>query len=312
MMEGLRAWVRSGAFSGGDQLELSEAGGEGIVAHCKSERAAGDVLVGVPCRLLMDAAASAEHPVLSPFLKQAGLGQSKAGVFGNGLSTSSSRHGSPGEQGSWPVILLLAMLRKEMFNQPSQDQPLWHYIDALPKSGIVPTWQELELALGADHAASRLAKAKAERVDSFYVDNDVESTLEISKEMFRWAFDIFWSRALFVPANSNGDSVWTAALVPFLDLLNHRPGTIHQLERSVTDDEPCVLLRAGSGLRKGDQLFINYGAKCNADLLVHYGFCLDGEYQADFVEFELFDSVFKFHFCQGQPLLQLECVCNLK
>ncbi|KNC69431.1 hypothetical protein SARC_18060, partial [Sphaeroforma arctica JP610] len=44
-------------------------------------------------------------------------------------------------------------------------------------------------------------------------------TEELLREHLLWAYSAFWSRALCVPVNS----MQTPAMVPVLDLLNHRP-----------------------------------------------------------------------------------------
>ena len=60
------------------------------------------------------------------------------------------------------------------------------------------------------------------------------------------------------------------ALLPLLDLLNHRSGTRVRLERS----EKSWRLIAEDACAAGEQVFNCYGERANLELLLHYGFAL--------------------------------------
>lgn len=70
------------------------------------------------------------------------------------------------------------------------------------------------------------------------------------------------------PSNAVADESQTPALIPFWDLANHIDGhvttsyndTNHQIEATTLAD-----------VRKGEQIFIHYGNRNNANLLVHNG-----------------------------------------
>jgi len=100
---------------------------------------------------------------------------------------------------------------------------------------------------------------------------------EISYEQYKWAYCVVSSRAW-----SFGNSF---AIVPLGDLINHRsdaglPG--------IDITNTYVEVNATQDYSKGDQVFINYGNKSNAELLGTYGFILeDNPHDAAIVNFQL-------------------------
>lgn len=91
-------------------------------------------------------------------------------------------------------------------------------------------------------------------------------------EDYHWACNIFSSRSF--PANvvySDNDYADTAILLPIIDLLNHKP-----LEPIYwTGNDKHFQLSAGKSIKKGQQVYNNYGAKGNEELLLSSGFTID-------------------------------------
>ncbi len=168
------------------------------------------------------------------------------------------------------------------------------FLDMLPRSGIAPSSRQLRALLGPEHPLCARAAAREREVDEFFVAKDVHERLGVSLDALRWAHAVFWSRALVVPLNSRGKPVQTHAVVPLLDSLNHRPGALQQLEAAGVGTEARLVLRAGHAVGSGEPLVINYGAKANAELLLHYGFCLPTN-AADYVELQVAGRAFRFH-----------------
>lgn len=118
---------------------------------------------------------------------------------------------------------------------------------------------------------------------------------------------VFWSRALNVEYIIDGKKsvskvlqtkkhmrialqcrcqytdVMLQALVPLVDILNHRPGALSHwstktvMRHTVPPEAGCthcssLRLVAGTHVSAGAQVFINYGAKGNHELLLYYGF----------------------------------------
>ena len=95
---------------------------------------------------------------------------------------------------------------------------------------------------------------------------------------FQWAFTMLFSRAIRLERLSDGEAV---ALVPYADLINHSPFSAAYInaepgEKSIFGDEPDkVVVFADRAFKKMEQVFISYGQKSNAELLLLYGFSLD-------------------------------------
>ena len=98
-----------------------------------------------------------------------------------------------------------------------------------------------------------------------------------SLELFLWAFIMLFSRAARLSSKSSGEEL---ALVPYADLMNHNPysNTYIDAQKSgmpLISRIEEVAVYADRNYKKFEQVFINYGEKGNADLLLLYGFALD-------------------------------------
>lgn len=93
-------------------------------------------------------------------------------------------------------------------------------------------------------------------------------------EDLKWAYAVFWSRALVLelPGSFRGSGGrlgrGTECLVPLLDLCNHRAGATAELRVRGGHFE----LLAGCSMKRGAEVLINYGAKGNGELLRCHGF----------------------------------------
>lgn len=63
------------------------------------------------------------------------------------------------------------------------------------------------------------------------------------------------------------ESVVTA-LIPFWDLLNHSNGRITSF---LDMEKGCIESHAQRNFKKGEQVFMHYGDRSNADFLIHNG-----------------------------------------
>eukprot|EP00551_Chaetoceros_affinis_P009903 CAMPEP_0203665446 /NCGR_PEP_ID=MMETSP0090-20130426/2655_1 /ASSEMBLY_ACC=CAM_ASM_001088 /TAXON_ID=426623 /ORGANISM="Chaetoceros affinis, Strain CCMP159" /LENGTH=670 /DNA_ID=CAMNT_0050528999 /DNA_START=62 /DNA_END=2074 /DNA_ORIENTATION=+ len=93
-----------------------------------------------------------------------------------------------------------------------------------------------------------------------------------------WAFTMLFSRAIRLRNLKNGEAL---ALVPYADLINHSPYSQAYLDAREKGDwlfktgTEEVVLYADRSYRKMEQIYISYGPKSNADLLLLYGFALE-------------------------------------
>jgi len=97
-------------------------------------------------------------------------------------------------------------------------------------------------------------------------------------ENWVWAFTMLFSRAIRLRNLKIGESL---AMVPYADLINHSPFSGAYIDARETGDwlfktgEEEVILYADRGYRKMEQIYISYGPKSNAELLLLYGFALE-------------------------------------
>jgi histone-lysine N-methyltransferase SETD3 len=89
---------------------------------------------------------------------------------------------------------------------------------------------------------------------------------------------MLFSRAIRLRNLRQGE---TLAMVPYADLINHSPFSQAYIDARETGDwlfktgEEEVILYADRSYRRMEQIYISYGPKSNADLLLLYGFAVE-------------------------------------
>lgn len=106
---------------------------------------------------------------------------------------------------------------------------------------------------------------------------------------YLWSYCIFTSRAFpeFLLNNNNNTNLNKAFLLPIVDLLNHENNS--QVKWDFNSDKKLFQFKINNNeniLKKGNQLFNNYGDKSNEDLLLNYGFQLKKN-EFDFISLTL-------------------------
>lgn len=97
-------------------------------------------------------------------------------------------------------------------------------------------------------------------------------------ENWVWAFTMLFSRAIRLRSLKEGE---TLAMVPYADLINHSPFSQAYIDAKEGGDwlfasgQEEVILFADRGYRKMEQIYISYGPKSNAELLLLYGFAVE-------------------------------------
>eukprot|EP00960_Hanusia_phi_P057030 763426-Hanusia_phi.AAC.3 len=94
-----------------------------------------------------------------------------------------------------------------------------------------------------------------------------------SYEKFAWAVSIImsrtWGKTYFDAAlGAHGKNITVHTLAPAADMPNHDSSGLE----ANRDPRGRMTLNAQKNLSKGDQFFISYGSKCDAEFLAHYGF----------------------------------------
>jgi len=97
-------------------------------------------------------------------------------------------------------------------------------------------------------------------------------------ENWIWAFTMLFSRAIRLRSLAQGEAL---AMVPYADLINHSPFSQAYIDARASGDwlvktgEEEIILFADRGYRRMEQIYISYGPKSNADLLLLYGFAVE-------------------------------------
>jgi histone-lysine N-methyltransferase SETD3 len=168
------------------------------------------------------------------------------------------------------------------------------YLDVLPEvEEVNPTFawsdEDLEFLEGSPVLpATKSLQMKLKREWEALVANDVDGLASrfpdrfpletFSYENWVWAFTMLFSRAIRLRNLREGEAL---AMVPYADLINHSPFSGAYVDaREVgdwlfKDGTEEVILYADRGYRKMEQIYISYGPKSNADLLLLYGFALE-------------------------------------
>mmetsp|Transcript_4373 Transcript_4373/g.8035 ORF Transcript_4373/g.8035 Transcript_4373/m.8035 type:complete len:573 (+) Transcript_4373:79-1797(+) len=167
------------------------------------------------------------------------------------------------------------------------------YIDILPEVGEVNptfTWSDEDLAFLQGSpviAATKSLQMKLRsEYDSLLGGKDglmAKFPDKFPKEAFtfehwEWAFTMLFSRAIRLRNLRQGE---TLALVPYADLINHSCFSQAYIDAREAGDwlfktgEEEVILYADRGYRRMEQIYISYGPKSNAELLLLYGFAVE-------------------------------------
>jgi len=177
------------------------------------------------------------------------------------------------------------VLREKSFWKP--------YIDVLPETEEVNptfTWTDEDLSFLKGSpviAATKSLQMKLQReydallggedgLINKYPDRFPEE--HFTQENWTWAFTMLFSRAIRLRSLKEGE---TLAMVPYADLINHSPFSQAYIDAREGGDwlfssgEEEVILYADRGYRRMEQIYISYGQKSNAELLLLYGFAVE-------------------------------------
>lgn len=175
-----------------------------------------------------------------------------------------------------PSILLALHLLCEKKMLESFWKP---YIDVLPDSYCTPlyfTEDEIKLLKGSPVQSDCYNQLKniARQYAYFYrLFQNLPATSKLpikdcfTFEDYRWAVSTVMTRQNQIPT-PDGSKI-TFGLIPMWDMCNHCNGTITTDYNMESDCSDCFALKE---FKQGEQISIFYGARSNAELLVHNGF----------------------------------------
>jgi len=196
----------------------------------------------------------------------------------------------PAETNEYLAIACHLIREKFLLKEKSQ----WRaYIDVLPEvDEVSPTfaWSDEDLSFLEGSpvvAASKSLQMKLEREyqDLLEGDDGLKARFPdrfpddvYTYENWIWAFTMLFSRAIRLRSLQRGE---TLAMVPYADLINHSPFSQAYIDARQSGDwlfktgEEEVILFADRGYRRMEQVYISYGPKSNAELLLLYGFAVE-------------------------------------
>ncbi|KAG0027934.1 hypothetical protein BGZ82_008703 [Podila clonocystis] len=171
------------------------------------------------------------------------------------------------------TALILYLIQQRLLRDRSFFQP---YLDMVPEkiyTALEFDDEDLEHLRGTNAflTVKELKKDLREKYEQMMeLASDAETPEEeYTWEMFLWAETVVSSRAY--PAHLFGECrEGEVVLIPLADMLNHQ--SRHKISWLKT---PQGLQMSGSAVKKGEQVFNNYGPKSNEELLVGYGFCIE-------------------------------------
>ena len=263
----LLAWVQSNGGSA-DKLQFSEDScSRKLVAKSKICGTAdeGDAIFSIPTSCLL-------HPDLA-----------KAdSVYGPAFTSLALE---PGVDDRIVLTLFLALERGR-----GESSKWATYINGLPARIPVPlSWSDSDLkyleGTRLEHAVKQHRKALQQEIEvwaplflTHIQQNKIKSVSaeaqalarsSLTPEMISWSRSCVWSRAFSLFLNQTR----TIALVPLGDMFDHSPDA--RVEWLTDDTAATFSIRSYEAISEGSEVFNNYGAKCNEELLLGYAFVLE-------------------------------------
>ena len=196
------------------------------------------------------------------------------------------------------IILTLFLALERGRGESSKWAP---YINGLPACIPVPlSWSDSDLkhleGTRLEHAVKQhrqalrqeievwapllLAHIQQNRFDTVSAEAHALARSSLIPEMISWSRSCVWSRAFSLFLNQTK----TIALVPLGDMFDHSPDA--RVEWLTDDTAATFSIRSYEAISEGSEVFNNYGAKCNEELLLGYAFVLE-QNKSDTLHLEL-------------------------
>ncbi|CAE6920791.1 LSMT-L [Symbiodinium natans] len=178
-----------------------------------------------------------------------------------------------------------------------------------PYIAVLPSTEEVGASFSwSDEELNTLLNGSICRNMSMYLKNQVKEEFEkhqatifqqfpdkfpadaFTYDNYVWAYAILFSRAVRLDFPDGAYEEDLVALVPYIDLINHNPNSESRIRGvsegadvpGITATERSVVVRSDRYYNKYEQIYISYGRKSNAQLLMLYGFSMERNTQ-DFV-----------------------------
>ena len=178
---------------------------------------------------------------------------------------------------SMPNVALAVHLLCEAYNVNSKWKP---YINILPRHytnilyfdiSDIENLKGTSVFLQAINTIRSIVRQYAYLCNLFYkhsVAKDLGLADKFTYADYRWAVSTLMTRQNPIPS-LNGSMSQVIALIPFLDLCNHKEGTISIDYNPETKHCECFAMEP---VKAGNEILIHYGPRPNAELVIYNGF----------------------------------------
>eukprot|EP00746_Dinoflagellata_sp_MGD_P137738 gnl/MRDRNA2_/MRDRNA2_71500_c0_seq1.p1 gnl/MRDRNA2_/MRDRNA2_71500_c0~~gnl/MRDRNA2_/MRDRNA2_71500_c0_seq1.p1 ORF type:complete len:593 (+),score=120.55 gnl/MRDRNA2_/MRDRNA2_71500_c0_seq1:55-1833(+) len=142
------------------------------------------------------------------------------------------------------------------------------YVSALPTAcGSVLEWDAIEVETLLKGSPTQIEAQGRRRSIEEAIPEILERIPDrnLDTESLRWAFSMLFSRLLRLEA-LGGEMV----LCPWADMMNHKPGVKAFFDYDKSSN--AVVLTVDRDYDEGEQVFISYGQRSSAELMLSYGF----------------------------------------
>jgi hypothetical protein len=182
------------------------------------------------------------------------------------------------------IAVALLLIRERNLGKESFWAPYINVLPTMEEVGPAFSWtdEQLDLLSGSPVVPAAMSMRKklemeyAELQDGLFASHpDMFPPSVYDFAAFSWAFTVLFSRAIRLGSLSTGEAI---ALVPYADLFNHNPfanSYIDARQTGLFTKKDEVAVYSDRSYKQMEQVFISYGPKSNADLLLLYGFALD-------------------------------------
>ena len=145
------------------------------------------------------------------------------------------------------------------------------FVSSLPEPPRAPhQWDADELELLQNATLVREAVARTTLLSDAY--ECIADRTCVPRATFDRAWELAASRVVGA-RGARGVRSERLLLVPYLDMANHAHGVGGQLSFDAATGD--VMLLAGTNLAVGDEVLLDYGARCSSEFLLQYGFVPD-------------------------------------
>ncbi|XP_062138664.1 actin-histidine N-methyltransferase [Drosophila sulfurigaster albostrigata] len=270
-MQAFNEWAKAGGVLS-DAVEIAIFPGYGLGLRATRDIEAGEQVLSVPRQLMF----SEEH-----------LSEAERNIYSSLPQLTN-------------LNLSYALVIEKMRGAASSWYPYINTLPALYNTVLYFSVEQMQQLRGTSvcSAALRQCRVVARQYITMYkcayiqpkgsVDASVASMASLFTQfglcydLYRWAVSTVMTRQNLVPKEQQ-PSEDISALIPYWEMANNRHGKITSYYDSVTRGMACT---AQEACRAGEQFFIYYGDRSNADALVHSGF-VDTNNPKNYVELRL-------------------------